>query len=452
MSNSPNLGLPYLAAAQAQKHVTHNEALRVLDAVVQLAVLDKDLTTPPGSPADGDRYIVAASATGDWAGKDQKIAAWQDNAWAFYTPEEGWLAWVADEDRLYAWDGTNWTQASGGVGSLNPADGGMVGVNATADATNRLAVKADAVLFSHDDVTPGSGDMRAKLNKSTAANTASLLFQTNASGRAEFGLTGDDDWHVKTSPDGSTWHEALIADTATGKIRFPAGPVFSAQQIPVGQFVFTPGGVGEVSFYRVSRVSSPIPRSFSISAISGDVITLTTNDSDLVFDNGAMQNVAYIRIWNTSKSPVQSAWVKSAPAANQLQVTDSTHVSGWAAGETIQVGEPPGAYALQVAALDISPLMQNVLGTVFPQKGLVARSALHGGQQGDKIRLSVNGQTGSGIIGAYCQTTGASAGDGVILLSCTEPSPISNSNLVLVMEEFAGTAGVRLFSCLALFG
>ena len=63
-------GLPYLAAAQAQKHVTHNEALRRLDAVVQLAVLDATLAAPPASPDEGDRYIVAASATGAWAGQD----------------------------------------------------------------------------------------------------------------------------------------------------------------------------------------------------------------------------------------------------------------------------------------------------------------------------------------------------------------------------------------------
>lgn len=55
MASSPHLALPYLEAAQAQKHVTHNEALRALDAVVMLAVLDRDLASPPGSPSDGDR-------------------------------------------------------------------------------------------------------------------------------------------------------------------------------------------------------------------------------------------------------------------------------------------------------------------------------------------------------------------------------------------------------------
>ena len=52
---STHLLLPYLLAAQAQKHVTVNEALRLLDGLVQFAVLDRHLTAPPASPADGDR-------------------------------------------------------------------------------------------------------------------------------------------------------------------------------------------------------------------------------------------------------------------------------------------------------------------------------------------------------------------------------------------------------------
>ena len=68
MDATPNLSLPYIMAAQSQKHVTHNEAIRALDAIVQLAVLDRDLTAPPGSPADGARYIVGTSPTGAWSG------------------------------------------------------------------------------------------------------------------------------------------------------------------------------------------------------------------------------------------------------------------------------------------------------------------------------------------------------------------------------------------------
>ena len=83
---SAHLQLPYLLAAQAQKHVTHNEALRMLDGIVQLSVLDRHLATPPGAPAEGDRYIVAASASGDWTGWDNSVAYFVDGAWMRLVP------------------------------------------------------------------------------------------------------------------------------------------------------------------------------------------------------------------------------------------------------------------------------------------------------------------------------------------------------------------------------
>jgi hypothetical protein len=113
MSNTANLILPYLDAAQAQKHVTHNASLTVLDAVTQLAVIARTVTAPPSSPSDGDRYLVAAGATGAWAGWDGNIAAYQSGAWAKYTPREGWLAWVAAETLALEYTGGTWQNAAG---------------------------------------------------------------------------------------------------------------------------------------------------------------------------------------------------------------------------------------------------------------------------------------------------------------------------------------------------
>ncbi|PPD30402.1 MAG: hypothetical protein CTY20_03040 [Hyphomicrobium sp.] len=221
---SHNLGLPYISAAQAQKHVTHNEAIRTLDSIVQLSVADRDLAAPPLSPAPGQRFIVAAAATGSWAGHEGKIAAFEDGAWAIHTPRAGWLAWVADENALVLWNGTMWVGVGGGDGSgstlLNPASGALVGINATADATNRLSVSSPASLFNHD-----GGGHQQKINKATAGDTASVLFQTGFSGRAEFGLTGDDDYNVKVSPDGSSWKEAMRIDRASGVVSFPFTPL-----------------------------------------------------------------------------------------------------------------------------------------------------------------------------------------------------------------------------------
>jgi len=102
--------LPFLTASQAQKHVTVNEALRVLDAVAQLSVLDRDLTVPPVSPSEGDRYIVATGATGAWSGWDGNIAAWLDGAWLRLVPVPGWVVWVEDESELVVRKGGAWEQ------------------------------------------------------------------------------------------------------------------------------------------------------------------------------------------------------------------------------------------------------------------------------------------------------------------------------------------------------
>jgi hypothetical protein len=109
MANTANLALAYLEAAQSQKHVTVNDALSGLDVLVQLAVLDRDLTAPPGSPVEGDRYLVATGATGTWVGQAGKIAAWQAGAWMFRTPRNGWKAWVADEGAFVFYDAGAWT-------------------------------------------------------------------------------------------------------------------------------------------------------------------------------------------------------------------------------------------------------------------------------------------------------------------------------------------------------
>lgn len=213
---TPNLALPQLAADQAQKHVTVNEALLDLDALVQLAVLDRSLAAPPGSPVEGARYIVAASPSGAWTGHANHIAAWLDGAWRFFIPGVGWLAWVVDEAALLAWNGSAWVDALSAVSAIQNLT--LLGIRTIADATNRLAVKSDGVLLSHDDVTPGTGHMRVALNKSAAAKDAGFTFQDGFSTRALFGLLADDDFTIKVSPDGSTFYLALSIDKDTGHV------------------------------------------------------------------------------------------------------------------------------------------------------------------------------------------------------------------------------------------
>ncbi|BAT58962.1 hypothetical protein GJW-30_1_01490 [Variibacter gotjawalensis] len=101
------LEFPLLMAAQAQKHITHNEALAMLDALVQLSVLDRDLKAPPDLPASGARYLVATAPTGAWAGHAGDIAAWQSGGWSYFKPKVGWALWVADEAQLLVFNGSS---------------------------------------------------------------------------------------------------------------------------------------------------------------------------------------------------------------------------------------------------------------------------------------------------------------------------------------------------------
>jgi hypothetical protein len=189
-----------------------------------MTVASRTETAEPGSPAEGAAYILPTGASGAaWSAYSAgEIAAYQDGAWARLAPAEGFRAWVADADEFVVFDGAAWAEIAGGGGGSETA--AKFGINTTADTSNRLAVKSDAILFSHDDVTPGNDDCQVKINKAASGDTGSLLFQTASSGRAEFGLTGDDDFHVKVSADGAAWTEALVIDKDNGFVGFLGAP------------------------------------------------------------------------------------------------------------------------------------------------------------------------------------------------------------------------------------
>lgn len=114
MDDSPNLKLPYILPSQAQKHVTHNEALRLRDTVVNLGVKSRTTTGAPVVPAAGDRYIFASPATGTWSGKNGMVASFIDDGWLFIQPASGWQAYVEAEAQLLVFDGTDWNPTGGG--------------------------------------------------------------------------------------------------------------------------------------------------------------------------------------------------------------------------------------------------------------------------------------------------------------------------------------------------
>jgi hypothetical protein len=223
--------------AQAQKHVTHNEALQYLDALTQMVVEDIGVATPPAVPDDGAVYALGSAPIGVWAGHANQIAYWTENAWLFFEPKDGWQAWDNTTSAVYVFVGGQWVRPELMLQNL-PG----VGIGTSSDATNKLSISADATLLNN----AGAGH-QLKLNKAATGDTASLLYQSGWAGHAEMGLTGDNSFHVKVSADGSAWTESLVLDAATGLVSGAAVQA-DAQDTTAGRlaradFVYGPGSI-----------------------------------------------------------------------------------------------------------------------------------------------------------------------------------------------------------------
>ncbi len=231
---SPRLALPLIQPAQAQKHVTHNEAIAALDLLVQLAVTGFDATQPPGDPAEGEVHALGPAPTGAWQGQGGRLASFRDGGWVFVTPQQGWRAWDLGAAALRVYSGSDFVAAQAAQ-SMQQLDG--VGINTGSDQTNRLAVAAPATLLSHE----GAGH-QLKINKAGPGDSATLLFQSGWSGRAEIGLAGADDLALKVSADGASWRDSFRVDGASGALlpaaglRFPATPAPSADPLTLDAY------------------------------------------------------------------------------------------------------------------------------------------------------------------------------------------------------------------------
>jgi hypothetical protein len=312
MSTTPRTQTPLLAAAQAQKHITHNEALEQLDTLIGARLLDRDLSSPPASPTDGDTYLVKASATGAWSGHDNRIAYALDGAWRFTDPFDGLIAYVADEQTLVLYADGAWTNVATALDLQNLA---LLGVNASADSTNKLTVASAAILF--DNIGAG---IQTKFNKHAAGDTASLLYQTNFSGRAELGLTGDDDLHIKVSPDGSTWYEAFKAARASGLVTLAGDPTSASHAATkqytdralarhadnTGALTVTSAQFGET--IRIDATAGAATVTLPASAGTDDWIAIRKSDSSanrVTVQNSAGTDIAWL---NAQTDHVIFAW------------------------------------------------------------------------------------------------------------------------------------------------
>ncbi len=164
-----NLQLPWLAAGQAQKHVTVNESLRRLDAIVQITVESASATAQPGAPSDGQCWIVPSGKSGaQWgAMANWWIAYYRDGAWEQITPREGWLAFVRDTDALLHYTGVAWSLF---------APGKLL----TVSATDRLLGRSTAGAGAAEEITCTAAGRALIDDADAAAQRATLGLGTAA--------------------------------------------------------------------------------------------------------------------------------------------------------------------------------------------------------------------------------------------------------------------------------
>lgn len=430
MSRTNRLDLPLLLASQADKHVTYNDAMLALDVCVQLTVESRALSAPPAEPHDGKCYIPKAPATGAWSGLQDKLIAFQNGGWQLVPAKVGWLAWVLDEAINIRFNGSSWNPVHA-VTSVNPID--QVGINTSADATNRLAVKSEAVLLSHP--TEALGNLHVKLNKSKPSATGSLLFQTGWSGRAEIGLLGSDDLSIKVSPDGIHFKTALSVDRASGGLKAHGGLIDPNTGLQA--LTLVPAVVRDI--WRSDMDSPATPRTYVVASVTGDAVTITTNEVEQIFSQ-LLRGVSKVRIWNISKTPARSAWVNWNSAANIFNVHQASDVAGWAAGEMLRLGDPnpTDSNTLGMIALDIGDYLFNNYGVVFPQRGLKLSIAAVGVGGRVGIDCSGNGAIGTAL-GNSSNSDGSRQGAFADIFT-NVLSPISNSNLLFVRESLVAPA------------
>ncbi|MFN3210777.1 MAG: DUF2793 domain-containing protein [Roseovarius sp.] len=245
---TPSLSLPLLQPAQAQKHVTHNEALQLLDMVTQLTFTTFEQADPPTSPAAGEVHVVGSPATGAWAGQDGRIARFDGAGWHFTDPREGFIGYRKDLQRLVIHNGTAWTASL----TDRIQDAARLGLNATADAVNPFTAQLNSALWTALETGDGgNGGVIQTMNREGPAHDVGLVLQEAYVTRAILGLFGNDALRLSVSADGAQFVDGLVIDNGTGIVSQPNLPRFAGTtnfDNPVTEHVWTTVAINTLAY------------------------------------------------------------------------------------------------------------------------------------------------------------------------------------------------------------
>jgi Protein of unknown function (DUF2793) len=196
MTETTRLGLPLVQAAQAQKHVTVNEAFGRLDALAQMTLSEIGATTPPVSPTEGDVIAIGAGAGGEWAGRDGDLGVFLNNGWEYIVPRVGWRGWSEAAGSSVVFDGVEWVE---GAGALSANGAGFVHRTSEVDhavgsgptSVIGAAIPGDAVVYGVTARVLGSigGASSLEIGVTSSSNRYGSGIGTAAGAWAR-GLTG----------------------------------------------------------------------------------------------------------------------------------------------------------------------------------------------------------------------------------------------------------------------
>lgn len=275
---TPNLLLPLIQTDQTRKEETHNEALYLLDAVVQAGVMSKSTGTPPDYPADGERWIVGPDAEGAWEDHEDELAVWQLDRWVFFEPKAGWLLFVIDESQVYVWFGT-WVNLNQIV---NSGDVWPETDIASASETDIGAVQTPRVRITGAVTINSLGPEINRLRIVRFASTPTLVAGASLILPGSISFTAKaDDTVIFVSDENAVWR-SILWQRAHGYPITTAAEIMTVNSGSVAD-ITSPAQVIQLSMTGGSLTS------FGSSAPQGAIKTIICGGFTVTHDNGAIK-------------------------------------------------------------------------------------------------------------------------------------------------------------------
>lgn len=276
MSVSNRLGITELTGTSTGRSAVVDEAIAKLEAgATFFAAKQVLLNAPPGSPAEGDLYVVGTAGSGAWSGHNKNVAIYYNAAWLFFTPFEGMFAWDQTSNSLKYYDGANWVAFTTGAGSIADADYGDITVSSSG-----------SVWTIDNDVV-------------TNAKSANMA-QSTIKGRAVGAGTGDPT--DLTATQATAILDVMVGDSGAGGTKGLV-PAAGAGDTAAGKFLKADGSFAVPSTSAVTesfviacsdettaltagtaKVTFRMPYAFTLSAVRASVTTAPTGGTLLTVD------------------------------------------------------------------------------------------------------------------------------------------------------------------------